>query len=577
MAVRKTIPDERGGKYYFDRKAARRAVKFFPRHLRLFEGEWARQPFELMDWCAEIVSDIFGWKRTEDGTRRYRRVYVWIPRKNAKSTLAAGVALLLLVGDGEQGGQVYCIASTEDQAKIVFKFASNMVNMSPELSRIIEPFKTALWCGSLGATLAPLTGKAQGKHGLNASGIVGDEIHEWPSDDLYTFVHQSSGTRRQPMDFLISTAGKRDGVGWEHYQLCEAILNGEIDAEDTYVFIAAADARRDAEDPAYWRTEEAMWDANPALGQSVKLEFLMAEVARAQSNPRLQNDVKRYFQNLWVDQAVLWLDMERWDRCGLDVFGGRGEALGPPPVPNDQLGRELPLIYRTPTKSYNHRWSHFRRLFRGRQCMVGLDMSSTTDLTCAAYVFPPDDDYPWWAVYPRFFLPRGESEESMKARIKRDKFDYQAAADVGALVLTDGDVLDYDAVFRDIMQHGEDFDIQLIGVDRWNTTQIAGQLAEAGFTVEFFGQGYASMSGPSKFLERVVLQKRIDHGAHPVLRWNARNVAIAKDGAENVKPVKDKSTNRIDGIVATIMGIGIGDAFENEGPSVYETRGIIRV
>lgn len=561
------------GKYYYDAKAARRAVKFFPKHLRLFEGEWAGQPFELMPWCAEIISDIFGWKR-QDGTRRFRVVYIWIPRKNSKSTLAAGVALLLLFGDGEPGGQVYCIASTEEQAEIVFNFASRMVDMSPTMSREALPLKTGIWVESLGAVLRALTGKAQGKHGLNASGVVGDELHEWPSDDLYTFVKQSQGTRRQPMDFLISTAGKRDGVGWEHYQLCEAILNGEIHAEDTYVFIASADPKRDQEEANYWTTDEAIKESNPALGHTVKLDFIRSEIEKAKQNPRKQNDVKRYLLNLWVDQATVWLDMAKYDRCGLDLFGGQGVGEFAK-IAGDV--DPLPVIYKSVTSSYNNRWSHFRYLLQGRACTVGIDLASTTDLASVVYVFPPDEPGGVWYALPRFFLPRGENEEDMKARIKRDKFDYQAAADVGALCLTDGDVTDYDAIFRDIEEHAEWFDIRKIGIDRWNATQIATQLTNAGHEVEMFGQGYASMTGPTKFLERIILQKRFDHGAHPVLRWNARNVAVQKDAAENMKPVKGEASKRIDGIVATIIAIGIGDDFTEDGPSVYESRGVISV
>lgn len=571
MGIRKTIPSDMDGKYYFDEKTAARAVKFFPKHLRLFEGEWAGQPFELMPWCAEIVREIFGWKR-QDGTRRFRVVYIWIPRKNSKSTLAAGVSLLLLFGDAEPGAQVYCIASTEEQAEIVFNFASNMINLSPELSRRALPLKTGIWVESIGAVMRALTGKAQGKHGLNAHAIVGDEIHEWPSDDLYTFVKQSQGTRRQPMDFLISTAGKRDGVGWEHYQLCEAILNGEIAAEDTYVFIASADAKRDQDDPLYWTTDEAIREANPSIGHTVKLDFVRSEIEKATQNPRKQNDVKRYLLNLWVDQATVWLDMAKYDRCGLDLFGGQG--VGEFAALRGVEPANLPVVYRSVTSTYNNRWSHFKYWLQGRRCTVGIDLASTTDLASVVYVFPPEEPGGVWYALPRFFLPRGESEADMKARIKRDKFDYQAAADAGALVLTNGDVTDYDVIFQDVCDHAEWFDISKVGIDRWNATQIATQLTNEGFDVAMFGQGFASMTGPTKYLERLVLQKRFDHGGQPVLRWNARNVAVQKDGAENMKPVKGDVSKRIDGIVATIIAIGIGDDFTLDGPSVYETRGL---
>lgn len=560
--IRETVPDEEDGAYYFDEEAAELAVAFFPRYLRHFKGKWAGLPFELDDWQQNIVRNVFGWKRTSDDTRRYRLVYIWVPRKNGKSTMAAGFALILLMGDGEAGPEVYVVATTEDQARIVYSFVSQMVSLSPELSSRLTPFKSSIWCDELAGKIEPLTGKAVGKHGLNANGIIGDEIHEWPSDDLYTFVHQSEGTREQPMDVLISTAGKRDGTGWEHYQLCEAILEGEIYAPDTYVFIASADPERDQEDPEYWTTEEARAEANPGYGKSVKPDFLESEVEKAVSNPRKENDVKRYYLNLWVDQDVRWLNMAKWDACG--------HPNKEPVAALEHIKKPLPVIYR----KANMRWADFPEKFKGRRCLAGVDLSSTTDLTARVLVFPPDEQYPLWSVIPRLYIPRG-TEQELKDRIKRDKFDYQAAADIGALIFTEGDVVDYERIREDHIKDAENYQIEATGIDRWNATGIATKWEEAGLTVELFGQGFASMSGPSKFLERIVLQKRLDHGGHPVLRWNARNVAVATDPAENIKPVKDKSTGRIDGMVGTIIGIGISDDYLTDSRSVYEERGIL--
>lgn len=559
--IRETIPNEEAGEYYFDEEAGELAIAFFPRYLRHFKGKWAGQEFVLDDWQKNIVRNVFGWKRTKDGTRRYRVVYIWVPRKNGKSTMAAGFALMLLMGDGEAGPEVYVIASTESQARIVYSFVSQMVSLSPDLSSRLTPFKTSIWCDELAGKIEPLTGKAVGKHGLNANGIVGDEIHEWPSDELYTFVHQSEGTREQPMDVLISTAGKRDGTGWEHYQLCEAILEGEIHAPDTYVFIASADAERDQTDAEYWTTEEARREANPGYdhrGESFG-DFLKSEVEKAVSNPRKENDVKRYYLNLWVDQDVRWLNMAKWDACGHPTVE--------PPEALKTL-KKVPIIYR----KANMRWLDFPEKFKGRRCLAGVDLSATTDLTCTALVFPPDDDYPLWSVVPRFYIPRG-SEQDLKDRIKRDKFDYQAAADVGAIILTEGDVVDYDRIREDHLKDEENYELEATGIDRWNALQIATQWEAEGLKVELFGQGFASMTGPSKFLERAVIQKAIDHGGHPVLRWNARNVAVARDPADNIKPVKDKSTGRIDGIVATLIAIGISDDYMVQ--SVYEERGLV--
>lgn len=564
MSVRVTVPTDENGKYWYDEDAAEAAVAFFSNYLKHFKGEWAGQPFVLSEWQANIIRNIFGWKG-QDGLRRYRTVYVWVPRKNGKTTLAGGIALLLLMGDAEPSPEVYCIARTKDQANIVFSFVTQMIANSAELSAVLTPWKTSIWCDKLSGVIVPLSGKPAGKHGLNANAVIGDELHEWADDDLYTFIHQSEGTRRQPMDFLISTAGKRDGVGWEHWQLCESILEGEIDAPDTFVFIAAADPEQEKEDPNYWTYPETMRDANPGYGVSVKPSTMSSEVEKAKKNPRRENDVKRYYLNLWVDQAVRWLNMTAWDACG---HKQKENAPGPGPCVRDP--KRLPTIYAR--SNVNWRWSHFPEELKGRRCLVGVDLSSTTDLTCIILVFPPEEDGEAWKVMCRFYLPEDDLEE----KTKRDHFDYQAAADIGALILTPGNVVDYDLIYDDIVKAGEDYQIETVGIDRWNATGIAVKLEAAGLTVTLFGQGFGSMSGPSKYLERIVLQKRLDHGGHPVLRSNARHVAITKDAADNIKPVKDKSTGRIDGIVGTIIGIGVSDDYLTDSTaSVYDKRGVL--
>lgn len=546
MGIRYTQATESDGLYYFDEKAARRACEFFPRYLTLFEGEWAGEPFELFGMQTTILREIFGWKRVADGTRLYRVAYVWIPRKNTKSTTAAGLALLLLFGDAEPGAQVYCLASTEDQARIVFNFAGNLVTASPELAARTTVFKSAIWLDEINGKIEPLTGKAQGKHGLNASGIVGDEVHEWPSDELYTFVHQSEGTRRQPLDFLISTAGKTGTTGHEHYKFCEAVLAREIDAPDVFVYIASADPVKDEKDPNYWKSDEAIIEANPGLGVTVKLDFLRSEIKKAEGNKKKINDIKRYYLNLWVDQASVWLDMSKYDLCDEND----------PFEPELQQNVSVPTIFR----GNSRKWQDFRNRLAGRRCFVGVDMSSNQDLTAVVYVFPPDEDDPNWYVYPQFFLPEGLNREQwLKDRTKRDRFDYAAAVEFGALHLTEGEVIDHDAIEANIVEHSDVFVIEKVALDRWNALSIAVKLQKHGFDVSFFSQGIAAMSAPAKFLERLILQGRFRHGGHPVLRYNARVIAVTVDGNENIKPVKDHSTGRIDGIIAAIMAIGISD------------------
>ncbi len=536
------------GKYWYDGEAADAAAAFFPDHLRLTDAEWAGTPFVLAEWQAErIIRPAFGWKR-RNGTRRYRRVIVWIPRKNGKTELAAGVSLLTLMGDGEMGGQVFSIATDKDQASLVFAKAQTMVGLSETLKHHLTCFKPSIYCAELNASFKPLSGKAGGKHGLSPSGIIGDEVHEWESGDLYTFVHQGTGARRQPLEFLISTAGKKSGFGWELWDECQRILSGESEDEETLVVVFAADPEDDWTDEATWRK------ANPNLGISPKLEYLRAECQKARQLPRLENDFKRYHLNMWTEQAVRWLPLEAWDRCGL---------ADPATEPVRDGQRRI----------VNGRWSDLEASLATRRCFAGLDLSTSRDLTAWVLVFPPEDEGGRWIWLPRVFMP----EANIAERVKRDKAPYDLWVKSGAMIPTPGNVTDYGRMKAQIFADCERFRVEAIAVDRWNATQLVVELQEEDLPVTLFGQGYASMSAPSKELERQVIGGLIDHGGHPALRWCAGNVAIETDAAENIKPTKAKSTERIDPLVAGIMGLGVAMGTEVERESVYESRGLAEI
>lgn len=543
------------GNYWFDSQAADAAASFFPRYLHFTEGEWAGHPFELESWQEhDIVRPLFGWKRNDGRgtvgseewrrtcTRRYRRCYVWVPRKNGKTELAAGVALLALLADGEMAGQVYSIAADKDQAKLVFQKAVSMVGWSDKLSEHLTCFKTSIWCPDLSAAFKPLSGTPEGKHGLNMSGLVGDEIHEWRDGRLYTFVHQSTASRRQPIEFLISTAGERSGYGWETWTYCQKVQTGEIKDEETLVVIYAADPEDDWTDPAVWAK------ANPNLGVSVKRSYLEAECRAGQELARRENDFKRYHLNIWTEQAIRWLPLHAWDACG----------WADPEKPEGDPAR-------------NDRWRDLPEQMTGRFATAGVDLSATADLTALVWTFPPTEEGGRWVMIPRFFVP----EDRIAERVRRDRVPYDEWVKRGALTATPGNVVDYAFVKQQMFDDAERFKAGSIAFDRWNAIQMMVEVIAEGLEGVKFGQGYVSMSGPSKELERLVMSHRLDHGGHPVLRWCAGNVAVETDPAGNIKPAKDKSTERIDGIVAGIMGIGVAITQEADAPSVYEKRGAL--
>jgi len=522
----------REGEFWFDEVAADKAAGFFPKYLRLSEGEWAGQPFHLAGWQEnDIIRPLFGWK-CADGTRRYRRCFVWVPRKNGKTELAAGVALLALLGDGEPAGQVFSIASDASQAALVFTKATNMVARSPWMSENLTSLKNSIYCPQLNASFRPLSGKPTGKHGLSMSGLVGDEIHEWRSGDLYTFVHDSAAARRQPIEFLISTAGTKGTHGEEVYEECVRIKSGEVEDPSTLVVIYAADAEDD------WTKPEVWAKANPNLNVSVKLEGpsgLAAACRLAQQLPRLENDFKRYRLNMWTEQAVRWLPI-----AGIDDEGRRfgwDHCVGPVS------------------------WQAMEASLFGRRAFGGLDLSATQDLSAWVLWFPGEDPNDLPKVLARFFKPA----DLIKAHTKRDRVPYDRWVQEGALIATPGNVIDYAFIREQIFRDAERYRIANIGIDRWNATQMSVELMQEGLPVEFFGQGFASLSAPSKELERLVLSNGFEHGGHPILRRHAQAVAVETDAAGNIKPAKSKSAQRIDGIAGLVTAIGVSD--KDQGPA----------
>lgn len=499
--------------FVYDADLARRAVDFFPRYLRFTDGEWAGKRFELQEWQAKAIADVWGWRRS-DGTRRYRRFRWWMPRKNGKTELLAGVAHLLTLGDKEVGAQVFSHALDKRQASLVFDKASAMLRYSPDLARVYEATKVSLFCPELQSAFRPLSGEAKGKHGLSPHGALGDEVHEWRSRELHTFLVQGMGARRQPLDGTISTAGERGTVGHELFDESVKIRDGIITDPETHVMIYGAAEEDDWADESVWAR------ANPNLGVSIKIDFLRSEFRRAKETPRVENDFRRYHLNQWVGQATRWLSMDVWRE-------------GAPGSPDD--------------------WKEKEKRLAGRRCFAGLDLASTSDVAAFVMFFPAENEGQSSEALCRFWVPA----DTVDLRVRRDRVPYDRWVKLGAMRTTPGNVTDYDTIRRDINADAKVFDISSIAIDRWNATQLAVQLQQDGLNVAFFGQGFASMAAPTKELERLVSARRFDHGHHPVLTWMASNAAVTSDAAGNIKPAKDRASEKIDGIVALIMGIGL--------------------
>lgn len=496
---------------------------FFEVFLRHSKGAWAGAPFRLQAWQADqIIRPLFGWLRP-DGTRRYRTAYIEMSRKNGKSTLASGIALYLLFADGEPGAEVFSAAADREQAAIVFNQARAMVEESPALLRKARLFKHSITVPAARSVYRVLSAEAYTKHGLNAHGIVFDELHAQPNRELYDVLNTSTGARRQPLMVMITTAGwDRNSICYEMHQLTRAVLADPNAAPAHFGYIAAAGDGDDWTDPRVWAA------ANPGMGQTVSAEYLADQCQQALMTPGYQNTFRRLHLNQWTSQESRWLDMATWDACGM-------------PLPE----------------------------LAGRTAYAGLDLASTTDLAALVLVFPPrSDGEPFWFL-PRFWIP----EQGLVERVRRDRVPYDTWLRQGLVTATPGNVIDYAFIEAEIGSLRQRFDVRECAFDRWGATQISQRLGEAGLTMVEFGQGFASMSAPTKELNRLLLAKQVGHGGNAVLRWMADGVAVRQDPAGNIKPDKAKSTTRIDGIVAAVMGLD--RAIRNQGKqSVYEDRGI---
>ena len=513
--------------FYFDEQAAQAAVNFFERGLTHVKGEWAGLPFLLLDWQKEeIIRPLFGWKR-QDGTRKYRTAYIELPRKNAKSTLSAGIALYLLFADFEAGAEVYSAAADRDQAAIVFDIAKQMTEGSTTLAKRAELFKRAIVVPGTASSYKVLSADAFTKHGFNAHGVVVDELHAQPNRDLVDVLVTSTGSRRQPLVVFITTAGfDRESICWEYHEYARQLLDGIIEDDTFLPVIYAADEEDD------WVDENTWEKANPGLGVTVKREYLRNEARRAKNVPAYQNTFRRLHLNQWTQQESRWLDMHAWDACNTPV--------------NESL-------------------------LEGAGCYGGLDLANTSDIASFVLDFPSEpgeEEHHAWL--PFFWIP----EENLVERVRKDRVPYDVWVREGLITATPGNVIDYGYIVRDIELLGERFDIREIAFDRWGAFQVSQQLEGAGFTMVGFGQGFASMSSPTKELLRIILDKKLAHGGHPVLRWMADNLMVKQDPAGNVKPDKGKSREKIDGIVAGIMGLDRAIRHAG-GNSIYEERGIL--
>lgn len=513
---------------HYDKKKADRAVTFIE-NLCHTKGKWAGTPFWLLPWQEQLIRDIFGIVKP-DGNRQFRTAFVEICKKVGKSELAAAVALYLLYADNESSAEVYGAAADRQQASIVFDVAKQMVEMSPALmkrSKLMGATKRIVNYSNAGYYQV-LSAEVGGKHGFSVSGLVFDEIHTQPNRQLYDVLTKgSSDARQNPLHFIITTAGNdRHSIAFELHTKAVDILEGRRVDPTFYPVVYGLKDDEDWEDEANW------YKVNPSLGYTVDIERLRDACREAKQNPADEITFKWLRCNMWVSSTVAWIP---------DAIYMRGNE----PIDMDALA--------------------------GRDCYAGLDLSSTGDITALVLIFPPRDEEEKYVLLPYFWIP----EETIPRRVKANSVPYDIWEKQGYIMSTEGNVIHYDFIEKFIMDLSEKYHILEIAVDRWNATQMIQNLEGEGFTIVPFGQGFSSMSAPTKEFYRLLMEGRIIHGGNPVLRWMAGNVVIDTDPAGNIKVTKAKSKEKIDGIVAAIMALDRCIRQEGQSGSVYDERGLL--
>lgn len=496
--------------YYFDEHAARKVCRFAEMFAHV-KGRWAlRTPdndprFRAQPWQAFFLCVLFGWKRKSDGTRRFRKASLYVPRKNGKSFLAAVIALFLAFVDGEPGAEVYSGATTEKQALEVFTPARRMALDRPEF---LEAFNVEVYAKSLvrmadGSKLEPVIGKPG--DGSSPHGAIVDEFHEHDTSELYDTMLTGMGARRQPLLLVITTAGTNlASPCYDDYKTCCSILDGVLHDEEHFALVYEVDAGVD------WTTDAALAMANPNLGVSVDADFLRSRRADALVNARKQSTFKIKHLNVWVHARDAFVNMERWHACA--------EPFDIEP---------------------------------GRDMVLALDLASKTDLAALVALALPTDADPVHRALARFYLPSATVRDPSNEH-------YFKWREEQWLEETDGEIIDYEFIYRDVLELCERFRVTAIAYDPYQATMFVNRLQADGLPALEFRQTVLNMSEPMKQAEAMIRAGTIRHDGNPVLTWCVANVEARVDAKDNVYPRKsgERQENKIDGFVALVMALG---------------------
>lgn len=511
--------------------------------LKATKGDLAGKPIQLLDFQKKTIVDIFGTV-DEKGKRIIKEVFMLIGRKNGKSELSSAIALYMLVMDDEYGAEIYCAANTKEQASLVFNAACEMVRTNKTLSKMLKilPSTKKIVRYDNNSFLRAVSADAKTADGYNPHCVIYDEVHEAPNSELYDKLSGGMGARSQPLFINITTAGaERKGIWFNQFEYAKKVRDGLIDDPTFYPALYYLEDNEDwtiEGEPAEYddnfkiiKPATGWFKANPALGKFKLLETMRKDLVKAKEIPSEEAKFRRYQLNQIIDKDYVWLATEKWLACNEDL-------------PSEDVLKKI-------------------------QCYGALDLSKSGDISCFGMVWKIGEKY---VIKIMFFIP----EENMRLRVKRDKVPYDQWVREGLMIATPGNVIDYNYIFEYIKKQRAKYNIAEIAFDRWGASKISIDLANEGFEMVEFGQGFKSMSPPTQELINLTLQKNIIHGNNPVLNWMSSHMKLSEDPAGNIKPDKNKSYEKIDGMVVVVMGLD--RAIKNKTKSsIYEKKGVREV
>jgi phage terminase large subunit-like protein len=530
---------------WFDHGKAEKVTSAWPKIFRLTDDRFKGVPFKLLKWQDITVRLLVGWKKpievldplthlpTVMHVRVFRRLDLWIPRKNGKSEFLAGLAVLFFVLEKVHKAQAFVFGRNKDQGRVPF---GKMQDIIREAEGLLEDTRgnaritlneDSFFIRETWSLCELLTGVPDGKHGRSPTVIVGDEIHEWKSRELADTLRQGTGARLQPMELYASTAGRKNGknrTGYEWFEESMSIMRGIID--DPTVLVVYFGIGDDDD----WTDEKVWKKANPSLGLTPAVDYLRTEFKKALGRPAAEAAFKCYHLNLWVDMLSGWLPRQKWIACTDDP------------------------------QSWRHLWARNK----GRRAYLACDIGATRDITALVVVIPPDETCEKWVIIARFWVPEGTLSE----RAENDKaVDWLKWAADGVVETTPGDVTDQDFVREAIKDAFAHFDIVKFGYDEWNAVKLLTDLEKDGLPPDMtipMPQGHRTLGEGTKKLELLVFGRQLEHGGHPMLAWMAGNCIVRFDANLNYVPDKKNSLEKIDGIVATVMGVALAIGLKEE-------------